>query len=204
MKRLIATCALIVSASASPGALVISEIDLANDKIEIVNTGTSSIDMTGYFFCNRFTGSPFYPAITTSLIDLANSSGSTLVVGAGQVITFQMTAAFIPDASGEIGLYLNSSNFGSATNMVDYVGWGADGTRDSVAAAKGIWASGTFVAVTGITAGQTIQLKQGLAGNSVDDYSLAASTIGFNQVPEPTVSLLAGLGLFVLGRRRRH
>lgn len=204
MKFISAACAVIACASASHGALVISEIDLTSDKVEIVNTGSTSIDMTGYFFCNRFNGSPFYPAIITSLIDLANSDTTSLVVGAGQVITFQMTAGFIPDASGEVGLYSNNLGFGSAANMVDYVSWGADATRDSVAAAKGIWAAGTFVSVTGITAGQTIQLGQGLAGNSVSDYSLATSTIGFNQVPEPTVGLLAGLGLFALGRRRRR
>ena len=192
------------SAPSSNGALVISEIDLANNKIEIVNTGSTSINMSGYFFCNRFTGSPFYPAITTALIDVPNSDGTTLLLAAGALLTFQMTSGFIPDASGEVGLYLNNSNFGSAANMVDYVAWGANATRDSVASSKGIWGNGTFVTVSGIASGQTIQLGQGKAGNSVSDYSLAASTIGFNQVPEPATALLAGLGLLAMTRRRRN
>jgi hypothetical protein len=196
--------ALLASSSLTQGALVISEIDLANNKIEIVNTGSSNINMAGYFFCNRFNGSPFYIALTTALIDAPNSDTSVLVLGGGEVLTFQMTAAYIPDASGEIGLYLNNSNFGSATNMVDYVAWGANATRDSVAATKGIWGNGTFVNVTGISSGHTIQLDYRSAGNQVSDYSLAPSSIGLNQVqiPEPTVGLLAGLGLFALNRRR--
>lgn len=192
------------SAPSSNGALVISEIDLANNKIEIVNTGTSNINMAGYYFCNRFNGSPFYIALTTALIDAPNSDTSILTLGAGQVLTFQMTAAYIPDLTGEIGLYLNNSNFGLAANMVDYVAWGANATRDSVASTKGIWGNGTFVSVTGITSGQTIQLGQGLAGNSRSDYSLAASTIGFNQVPEPATAFLAALGLLAMTRRRRN
>jgi len=195
--------ALVASSSLTQGALVISEIDLANNKIEIVNTGTSNISMAGYFFCNRFNGSPFYIALTTALIDASNSDTSVLVLGGGQVLTFQMTAAYIPDASGEIGLYLNNLSFATAANMVDYVAWGANATRDSVAATKGIWGNGTFVNVTGIASGQTIQLGQARAGNQVSDYSVAASTIGFNQVPEPTTGLLAGLGLLALNRRRR-
>lgn len=170
--------------------LVISEIDLTNNKVEILNTGPGTENMTGYFLCNRLNGSPFYPQVTTSLIDLPNSSSSTLTLAPGQWITLQMTAGFIPDASGEVGLYLNGS-FGTASSLRDYVGWGANGVRDDVAAAKvpPIWAAGTFVAVTGITVGQTIQLGAGLPGNSVADYSLAASTIGVNQVtPLPVVT----------------
>jgi phosphodiesterase/alkaline phosphatase D-like protein len=180
--------AVMASLAIANADLVISEIDLTNNKVEILNTGPGTENLTGYFLCNRLNGSPFYPAITTSLIDLPNSSSSTLTLTAGQWITLQMTAGFIPDASGEVGLYISSSNFGLAANMRDYVGWGADGVRDSVAAAKGIWGSGTFVSVTGITAGQTIQLGAGLSGNQQSHYSLAASTIGVNQVTPPPVA----------------
>ncbi len=196
--------AISLMSSSSEAAVVISEIDLLNNKIELVNNGLAAVDVTGFFFCNRFNGSPFYPAITLGLVDVANSSANSLSIAPGAYLTFAMTAAFIPDASGEIGLYINGSNFGASANIVDYVGWGANGTRDSVAAAAGIWGDGTFVNVTAITAGQTIQLKQGLAGNSVADYQLAASTIGFNQVPEPTTATLAGLALLALARRQRN
>ena len=178
--------------------LVISEIDLANNKVEILNTGPGSENLTGYYLCNRLNGSTFYIQITVPLIDLPNSSSSTLTLAAGQWITLQMTAGFIPDASGEVGLYTTNANFGLAANMRDYVGWGANGIRDDVAALKvpPIWAAGTFVTVTGITAGQTIQLGAGLAGSSVAHYSLAASTIGVNQVtPAPVATTGSASGI---------
>lgn len=179
---------MMASLAVARAELIISEIDLANNKVEILNSGPGTENLTGYFLCNRLNGNPFYPQITTLLIDVPNSSTSTLTLAAGQWVTLQMTASFIPDGSGEVGLYVNGS-FDSASSMRDYVGWGANGFRDDVAAAKGIWAAGTFVTVTGITAGQTIQLGAGLSGNQASHYSLAASTIGVNQVtPTPVVT----------------
>jgi hypothetical protein len=187
-------------------AVVISEIDLINNKVELVNTGSSAVDITGYFLCNRFNGSVFYTQLTLPLVDLANSSANSLNILSGNFLTFSLAAGIIPDASGEVGIYMNNLSFGSAANIVDYVAWGANATRDSVAAAAGIWADGSFVSVTGITAGQTIQLKPGLPGNALGDYQLAASTIGINQVqvPEPTtLALIIGLGMVGMAQRTR-
>ena len=181
MKEIHIFLALWAAAGTASADLVISEIDLAGNKVEIINTGTGNENLTGYFLCNRLNGSPFYPQITAGLIDTANSDTTTLMLGPGQILTLQMTAGFIPDGSGEVGLY-SSASFGSTTAMIDYVGWGVDGIRDSVAGSRGIWTSGTFIAVSGIQTGETIQLGVGLAGNSKDDHSLAATTIGENQV----------------------
>ncbi len=164
--------------------LVISEIDLAANQVELVNSGETSVNISGYFWCNRLSGSPFYPAVSAATIDAGNSETSTLEIGPGEWVTFTLGESFITDASGELGLYTTNS-FGSSTAIVDYVGWGADGVRDSVASSAGIWASGTFVDVAAIQAGETIQLKQSLPGNGKDDYELAASTIGVNQVDPP-------------------
>lgn len=169
--------------------LIISEIDILNDKIEIINIGPGNENLTGYRLCNRLNGSPFYPTVAVDLIDAANSDNETLSLDPGEILTLQMGPGFIPDGSGEVGLYLDGS-FGSASSQIDYVSWGADGVRDSVAGTKGIWESGTFVDVTGMVAGQTLQLGQGLPGNSKDEYSLAASTIGIDQVSLPTPLLI--------------
>lgn len=186
--------------------LVISEIDLVNNKVEFVNTGPGSQNLTGYWFCNLWKRSPAYVAASTAQIVAAESTSTTLTLPAGGILTFQLTAAFITDAQGEFGLYTTNS-FGSPAAMVDYVSWGGDATRDSVAAGKSpaIWVAGTFVSVTGISAGQTIQLGAGLAGNSAADYSLAASTIGVNQVtPAPlattgSATAITGTGATVSG-----
>lgn len=195
MKPICILAAALSTLAISHADLVISEIDMANQKIEIINTGPGPENLTGYFLCNRLNGSPFYPAITTAMIVSASSSTTTLALPAGGILTLQAPAGFTPQGSGEVGLYTNNS-FGSSASLLDYVGWGADGVRDSVAAAKGIWGLGTFVSVTGIQPGQTIQLGQGLAGNAFTDYSLAASTIGTNQVyPSPVATTDAVSGI---------
>ncbi|BCX48675.1 hypothetical protein HAHE_25830 [Haloferula helveola] len=170
--------------AASTAEIVISEIDVLGDKVELVNVGAANFDLTGYYLCNRKNGSPFYQQISTGQIDAANSDTATLTVGPGQVLTLQLTAGFIPDGLGEFGLY-SVASYGSSTAMTDYIAWGADGARDNVAAAKGIWGDTTFVAVTGMTVGQTIQLKPGMPGDAQSEYEIAASTIGAVQVAAP-------------------
>lgn len=190
------TAATIASAEAN---LVISEIDLVGNKVEIINTGSSSINMTGYQWCNLWKGSPAYVALATSQIVAAQSTSTTLTLPAGGILTFQLTASFITDLQGELGLY-SSGSFGSSTAIVDYISWGGDAVRDSVAAGKvpSIWGNTTSVSVTAadISAGRSIQLGAGLAGNVASDYSLAASTIGVNQVtPAPVVTTGSASGI---------
>ncbi len=171
--------------------LVISEIDLVANKVEIINTGTSSVDMAGYQWCNFWTGSPRYTGVAATQIVASESTVTTLVLPAGAVVTFGLASTKITDLQGELGLYINGS-FNTSSSMVDYVAWGGDAAgRDTVAAGKSppIWVNATFITVTGITAGQTIQLGAGLSGNQASHYSLAASTIGVNQVtPLPVVT----------------
>ncbi len=181
---------LVASLAVGKANLVISEIDLVANKVEIVNTGTSPVNMTGNWWCNLWRGSPAYVQVSAANIVAAESTTTTLSLPAGGILTFQLAGSFITDLQGELGLYLTSS-FGSSTDMIDYVTWGASGaSRSSVAVSKGIWGSNTFVPVTSadITAGRSIQLGAGLAGNTFSDYSLAAPTIGVNQVTPPPVA----------------
>jgi len=176
----------VASVTVAKANLVISEIDLVANKVEIVNTGTTS---PGYQWCNRWKGSPAYVGLATAQIVTAQSTATTLTLPAGGILTFQLSSSFITALQGELGLY-TTNNFGSSTAMVDYVTWGASGaSRSGVAVSKGIWGSNTFVAVTSddITAGRSIQLGLGLAGNISTDYSLAAPTLGINQITPPPV-----------------
>lgn len=200
MKRtLLALFSSLVFGGIAHAGLVLSEVDLANNKVEIINTGSTAEDLTGHWFCNLWQGSPVYVQILATQIVAGESSVSTLSMPPGALVTIQSTTSFITDVRGELGLYKNGNNFGDAANMTDYLAWGGDAVRDSTAATLGIWGNTTSVSVTGISAGQTIQLKQGEDGNAFTDYELAVSTIGINQVvppvPDPKiVSVLRNAG----------
>ena len=69
--------------------------------------------------------------------------------------------------------------------MVDYVNYGTSaGIRDSVAATSpAIWELNASISLNGAGPGDTIQLKVGETGDSVNDYEIAAGTIGTAPVP---------------------
>ncbi|NDV63152.1 lamin tail domain-containing protein [Puniceicoccales bacterium CK1056] len=170
-------------------AQVISEIDLDNSKVEIVNNTASTVDLTGYFWCNRVNGSPFYPAVSAAEIDAANSTATSLVMASGEILVFQLTSAFLPASGGELGLY-NTNSFGSRAALVDYVNYGTStGVRDTVAVqSPAIWESNAAVDLSGAAPGETIQLLGGTAGDSVNDYIVAAGTIGAAQSAKLVIS----------------
>ena len=163
----------------SSAQVVISEVDLANDKLEIVNIGTTSVDMSSWQLCNRVNGSPFYASMASQSVDAGNSTSTSLNLAPGELITLNV-GNFTPDANGELGLY-NSSSFGSTSAIEDYIAWGAIGTRDIVAAGAAIWMDDEFIDVSGIAPGETIQLIAGQPGNDKFDYSIAPSTLGSPQ-----------------------
>ena len=68
---------------------------------------------------------------------------------------------------------------------MDYINWGNSlGVRDTVADdAPAIWETNAAIDISGISAGDSIQLKPGSEGNSVTDYKVAPATIGQAQNP---------------------
>ena len=124
----------------------------------------------------------------------------------GDVLVQNLGSGLLPSFQGELGIY-KSSSFTSSSAIEDYVSWGANGVRDSVAAGAGIWINGEFIAVAGITTGQTLQLLAGGDGNSAADYTVSTSSLGsVNTAPEhATCALLFGIASFAaLWRRRRR
>ena len=189
VKNKLATVLLLsVLGSTAYGSLVISEIDVIGNKVELVNIGTNAINISSWQWCNRLNGSPFYTGVSSSsTIDTNLSTATSFNVGIGEILVVGITAGLLPNGSGELGLY-NSGSFGSSSAIEDYVAWGADGIRDSVADAAGIWVSGTFITVSGLGVGDSIQLGLGKAGNAQDEYFVGASSLGIAQsVPEPEV-----------------
>jgi hypothetical protein len=157
--------------------IVITELDLAGNKMELLNTDSAMIDMTSWWLCNRVNGSPFYSQLSNYTIDAANSTATSLDVAPGEILVLFLTPAVVPDAKGEIGIY-NTNSFGSASAIEDYILWGDDGIRDFVAQNAGIWTDNDSINVSGMGVGETIQLSPGTPGNSASDYFIGPSSLG--------------------------
>ncbi|MCF6213613.1 MAG: T9SS type A sorting domain-containing protein [Flavobacteriaceae bacterium] len=116
-----------------------TKVDPVTDVITIHNYGSTSVDISNYQICRR--------RVYKTLNLLTINSGS-LTLQAGSDVVLSSTA--LDATSSDLGLYLDS-NFTSPSSMLDYLQWGTGGFsgRESVAVAKGIWTSGTFLGSTG-------------------------------------------------------
>ena len=168
--KFLALLVAITLAGAAEGQVVISEVDLAGNRVEIVNAGAGNVNITTWLWCNRINGSPFYSTVASaSTIDAALSTATSLDVGPGEILVVTLTAGVLPDANGELGLYATGS-FSSASEIRDYVLWGAAGIRDFVAAQAGIWIDNNWIDVSGIGPGDSIQLGAGNPGDAASEY----------------------------------
>ncbi len=144
------------------GQIEISEVS-SDGVVELVNTGSATMDVSDYWLCNR----PLYSRMSTLTLECGELS-----LEAGATVT---VSGFSLNAGGdELGVYSNS-NFGSASGLVDYVIWGerSGGTREDVAVAAGLWTLGARAEV--ISSGQSLNKDVSLIG--VDAYSLSSSAI---------------------------
>ena len=201
----------ILTVCIAEAGITINEIDLLNDRVELTNTSGSSIDISTWWFCNRVNGSPFYSQISSWTINTFLSSdgvGASLSsVDPGEYLIIDMNDNVLRDANGELGVY-NTNSFGSASAIEDYTLWGANGIRDLTAQNAGIWTDNDSIDVSGMGAGDSIQLFVGAPGNSASEHYVGSDTIGgINSlaIPEPaTAYLLTSGSLALLLRRRRR
>ena len=96
---------------------------------------------------------------------------------------------------------------GNVNAIEDYVLWGANGIRDSVAQGAGIWTDNVSLSTAGIDANNTFSLDATTLGNSPTDYQVAASSLGTfstSAIPEPSSLVILGLlsGASAIRRRR--
>ncbi len=137
------------------GGIVINELN-ANNRIEIKNTGSDTVDISSYFICNF----PFY----NQLSSLSIECGNDLILEPGELVTV-ISNFNNSETDGEMGLYLNS-NYGNSNSIIDYVEWGSTGhQRSSVAVDAGIWTTGDFVPA--FDAGMSIEYD-GMGDSSAD------------------------------------
>jgi hypothetical protein len=110
----------------------ISKLDPATNSVTLKNYGNTNVPISGYWFCN-------YPAYGQ-----VSSMTSVTSLDPDEEVNIASSVNFAV-ADGEFGLY-NSNSFSSSAAIEDYIQWGSAGhQRESVAVAKGIWNSGTFV-----------------------------------------------------------
>lgn len=116
----------------------ITHVDPASETVTLHNFGGSTVNVSTYYLCNF----PDYKIVS----DMSVISGTTMLTsGADFTVT---STVVLDDADGELGLYLNNSNFGSFPNMVDYMQWGsANHQREDVGVDAGVWLVGEFVNV---------------------------------------------------------
>jgi hypothetical protein len=121
----------------------ITSIDPDNNTMVISNYADQSIDLSNYRLCSLFE----YDALNASTVTVIN--GSLNVEANGELeISWDASTGFT-DAS-DMGLYLPTGSFGSASSMVDFVQWGAGGLgRENVAVSAGFWSAGDFLTGTG-------------------------------------------------------
>lgn len=119
-------------------------VDPASQEIHIKNFGGSSVDITNYRFCALFEyDNLVVPSITILSGDLNLASGEEVALNWAASSGFNTVAS-------DIGLYLPTGSFSSASAMVDFMQYGAGGQgRENVAVAAGIWSAGTFLTGSG-------------------------------------------------------
>ncbi len=115
--------------AAGPAVLVIAAIDFESGTYTLRNDGGSSIDLTGYFACNR----PSYIELPSQTLE----PGATVDISTGGLS--------LSADDGELGIY-NSQSFSSSAAIRAYVQWGSDGHgRTGTAVDAGVWTAGEFV-----------------------------------------------------------
>ena len=65
--------------SHSIGGIILTEVDLANNIIELVNDGGADVDLSNWWLCNRVNGSPVYDTFASG----ASINGLSVEAGGG-------------------------------------------------------------------------------------------------------------------------
>ncbi len=98
--------------------IVINEVfyqgDSSSDWIELKNTGSSLIDISGWWFCSRFN----YRAVNLQTILV----GDDYILQPGEIIVLSAGFDLDADLGADINLYINES-FGNPNSMVDFLQW---------------------------------------------------------------------------------
>jgi len=117
---------------------IINEV-YSDEKVELKNTGTAPIDISGYFLCANMQ----YEQLSN-----LNVVCGDLMLDPGELVVVDVSTAtgglVIDNVEGEMALYVDSG-FGQSTSMRSYVEWGSTGhVRSGIAVLAGLWTTGEF------------------------------------------------------------
>ena len=142
-----------------------------NDRFEISNLGTSTIDISDWWVCSRLT----YAQLNTLTLEDGNLN---LAPGASVILS----GFSLDDDEADLGIF-NTNSFTSSDAIIDFVQWGNSGQgRESVAAAAGIWTAGQFV--PDVADGSSIEYDG--TGDSPSDWA-EQTTPTLGDTPTPAV-----------------
>lgn len=113
-------------------------LDEQKDIVTIKNFGSTTVDISNWWFCALFQ--------YAQLKNLTTESGSLQLTPNSSV---SLSGFAITDAASDFGLYATNL-FSIASEIRDFTQWGAAGLgREGVAVAAGIWTAGNFLPAPG-------------------------------------------------------
>ncbi len=171
-----------LSAQTAPRVIIINEIDQTAKQVELFNTGNTTIDISGWWLCNRpnTLGSTRYDQINVDP-SISLISGSLMIApGAYTVLSWDH---LVNTGGEELGLYLTNA-FSSADQLEDYVIFTQIDTpnRLSTAVSAGVWASTSDFVPALVTSTNSIALNpvtySGGTDTDLSDWIEMPNTIG--------------------------
>lgn len=117
--------------------LKLTYVNPVTDEIRIKNFGATSVDISNYRFCALFE----YANLIEPSVTILNGDFN-LATGEEVAVSWSASTGFNTSAS-DLGLYLPTGSFATASNMVDFMQHGVAGQgRENVANTAGLWVAG--------------------------------------------------------------
>jgi len=135
MKMLLISLFTCFMAAQLTGQIIINEVNIADEWVELYNSGTTTVDINNYTLCNF----PRYGVISSAAVTLLSGSA---IMAPGDITVVRWANNISPNGatSGEMGIYQMPGMYNSTTNIQDYVQWGAPNHgRSSTAVSAGVW-----------------------------------------------------------------
>lgn len=174
----------LLSASAANGpasSVVINEVfyagEATDDWVEILNTGSTPVDVSQMWFCSRF--------VYRQLGFVAIIVGDDFILEPGELLVLAASIDLNQSSGADLALY-QTDLFGNPDDMIDFVQWSTAQRvgRSNEAIGRGLW-SGTTPAPVDFVPPAAAGESMAFCGQSTGGGSLTLSDDFVNGVPTP-------------------